>query len=194
MPPDRDRDIPPLLRQRDLARAVGLSTSALQRTWASAIPASAIVGRPTRKRYTLDAVAAVVGAMRARALDEATRRLVAPGDGDDCSSPALERYRSARAGLAELELRERSGDLLSRPCLESQWNAGAVALRNAGDRLQRRFGDEAAELYNEGMADFARAVTQAIQSGTQRPAGSPSDPIDPASGLDPAVDVTEEPA
>lgn len=81
------------------------------------------------------------------------------------NSPGLERYRIAKAQLAEIDLDLRRSRLLDRETLEAQWNAGAVALRNAGERLQRRFGDEAASLYNEGVADFARAVTEAINAG-----------------------------
>lgn len=83
------------------------------------------------------------------------------------NSPGLERYRLAKAALAEIDLEVRRGRLLDREKLEAQWVAGAVALRNAGERLQRRFGDEAAELFNEGVQDFARVVNGAIHGGSQ---------------------------
>ncbi len=157
-----------LLTQSQVGRAVGIGQRELQRRWLSVVPIDAVVGSGTRKRYTLDAIAAIVDGLRKREAEMGA----AASDGDPDlfgeDSPALERYRTARAQLAELDLEVRRAKLLDREQLESHWNAGAVALRNAGERLQRRYGDEAVEIYNEGMADFARAVTEAIHAGHDR--------------------------
>jgi len=62
------------------------------------------------------------------------------GDGD---SPALERYRLAKAKHAELDLEHRKGELIDvSKCRDilAQW---AAVIRKTGDRLSRRFGIEA---------------------------------------------------
>lgn len=173
MPVPTRNDKSPLLTQAQICAVVGVGQRELQRRWLSVVPIDAVVGSGGRKRYTLAALGAIVTGLLQRERESGRSGLDCDGDlfGED--SPALERYRTARAELAELDLEVRRAKLLDREKLENQWNAGAVALRNAGERLQMRFGDEAVSLYNEGVSDFARAVTDAINGSHDR--GSPDD-------------------
>jgi hypothetical protein len=71
-------------------------------------------------------------------------------DGPD--SPALERYRDARASLSELELEQRRGRLVDVDELGDWWaNEIAAPLRRATETLQTRFGVEAAEIVTRAL-------------------------------------------
>jgi hypothetical protein len=102
-----------------------------------------------RCRAAIDAFAAKAAA-KVQPQDDA---LLAAGD-----SPELERYRAARASLAELELGERNASLVHRDQLEPAFTAYASAVRRAGEALQRRFGPEAVDLLNEALTEAEQAV------------------------------------
>ncbi|MCP4591815.1 MAG: hypothetical protein GY842_13850 [bacterium] len=78
-------------------------------------------------------------------------------DGDDAAmaaggpSPALERWRRARATLAELEVGQKRGQLLPRDQVRELHSRMAGVLRSAIDRLQREFGDGAFEAIDEAL-------------------------------------------
>ena len=77
------------------------------------------------------------------------------GSGD---SPQLERYRAAKAGLAELELHERLKSLVSRSQVRECILAFAQQIRNVGEHLTRRFGNDAADMLIRGVDDGYRAI------------------------------------
>ena len=77
------------------------------------------------------------------------------GSGD---SPELERYRRARAGLAELDLQERLKSLVSRSQVRECIVAFAQQIRNVGEHLTRRFGNDAADMLIRGVDDGYRAI------------------------------------
>jgi hypothetical protein len=77
-------------------------------------------------------------------------------------SPELERYRAARADLAEMERDERNGSLIPRQQLEPAFVQYATAIRRAGEGLQRRFGNEAAAMLNEALDDAERIIRQSF--------------------------------
>lgn len=74
------------------------------------------------------------------------------------SSPALERYREARAGLANLELHQRQGNLLDRAEVHERMLRAATPLRRAGEALQRKFGVEAQRVLDAAVDEFLREV------------------------------------
>jgi len=74
------------------------------------------------------------------------------------ASPALEKYREARAALAELELGERRRDLLPRSAVHEVFGRVAFRLRDAGEQLQREHGSEAHEVLNEALDDAEREM------------------------------------
>ena len=89
----------------------------------------------------------------------------APGVPDDAAlwdsgdgSPALERYRAARADLAELDLEERRGDLVDRREFQALLLRTAHILRGLGESLQRQYGPDAQGLLDEAIDDVEREV------------------------------------
>ena len=74
------------------------------------------------------------------------------------SSPAFERWREARATLAELDLAKRQGQLLGRNEVHEMLGRVASILRGAGDMLQREFGPEAHRVLDEALDDAEREI------------------------------------
>jgi hypothetical protein len=74
------------------------------------------------------------------------------------ASPALEKYREARAALAELDLQERQRDLLPRQAVHEVFGRIASRLRDAGEQLGREHGSEAHEVLDEALSDSQREL------------------------------------
>lgn len=81
--------------------------------------------------------------------------LLAAGD-----SPGLERYRLAKAELAELELQVRKGTLIPIDAVKDTIARWSALIRRMGESLAKRFGNEAAELLNETLVECRRVVPQ----------------------------------
>ena len=71
-------------------------------------------------------------------------------------SATLERWRLAKAKLAEIELEEKVGTLLILDDVLEWANMMAHVMRGVGERLQRSFGQAAADVLNEGIDDLDR--------------------------------------
>ena len=100
-------------------------------------------------------------------LAENASKLAAIEAGEDplmsgTDSPALERYRLARAQMVELELAERRGDLIRRDHLREGLARYARGVRATGDSLRRQFGKDAHDLLNEHLDDAERDVIEYI--------------------------------
>lgn len=98
-------------------------------------------------------------------VERALRRRPAPGENGDPllaggagSSPALERYREARADLAHLELQERKKDLLPREKVHEVFTRIGSRLRDAGEQLEREHGSEAHQVIDEALDDAEREM------------------------------------
>jgi phage terminase Nu1 subunit (DNA packaging protein) len=77
-------------------------------------------------------------------------------------SPALERYRLAKAKHAELDLEHRKGELIEvTPCREAlaRW---AVLIRRMGERLAKRYGNDASEMVNESLEECRAVVRESL--------------------------------
>lgn len=76
------------------------------------------------------------------------------GDPDlaDFDSPNLERYRGHKADLAELELMKKRGELIDRPAVRDGLARVAAVLRGAGEKIQERYGVEAAAILEDALA------------------------------------------
>lgn len=103
-------------------------------------------------------VAAIIELIVDRKVSEQTK--VTPDDPllDDGDSPALERYRLAKAKHAELDYAEREKQLIDKEkCRDvlSQW--GNV-IRKMGDRVSRRFGVEANQIVSEAIDECESVV------------------------------------
>jgi phage terminase Nu1 subunit (DNA packaging protein) len=99
--------------------------------------------------------------------------LVAEGD-----SPGLERYRLAKAALAELELEERKGALLSREKARLALNRWASIIRRLGERFGKRYGREAAMALNDAITECQHVVDHEF--------------VDSVDGGEPADELSEE--
>lgn len=92
-----------------------------------------------------------------------------PGSGVDemlveGDSPALERYRNARAAMSELDLAERRGELVNLIEFRDVHQRAARVLRKTGEQLQRKCGHEAWEIFDEGLVAAARGIDGYFQA------------------------------
>ncbi len=78
-----------------------------------------------------------------------------PADADPLlnggDSPALEEYRKHRARSAKVEADEKERISVPRAILEPALRQSAGVMRRVGETLARRFGNEAGDIYNEGV-------------------------------------------
>jgi len=93
-----------------------------------------------------------------KAVDDALRAT----DGDPLlaggSTPALERYRLARAKIEELKLERELGRWIERSVIHQGLAGIAAKIRAAGERLQKRFGPEAQNIIDEALDEAAREI------------------------------------
>jgi phage terminase Nu1 subunit (DNA packaging protein) len=137
----------------------------------SQVAAARLVGRSARTFRDSDAprlpggrydAAAILAWARDKAATDADPMLA-----DGVESPGLERYRMARAGLAELDLLERQGALLSREKAGEALSQLAAMIRQLSDRLAKQFGNEVAEQFNETLDDFKTLVDERFGAKSQ---------------------------
>lgn len=83
----------------------------------------------------------------AQASDDVT--LGAPTD-----SIGLERYRLARAAMAELDLAVRKGELVDVAANKEMLSRWAARLRRCGELLARKFGNDALAIQTDALADM----------------------------------------
>ena len=125
----------------------------------------ATVGKGAALRYRLRPIVEALVEYRVE-LSERQIRSSIDIDGDvqagPMSSEALERLRTANARLREMDLAERNGALVRLHVIADALRPAMVAMRSTGDRLTRKFGNDAGEIFNEGIADFEAAAAQVI--------------------------------
>ncbi len=78
------------------------------------------------------------------------------------ASPALERYRLAKAQLAELDLAQRKGQLVDVAILKNTLGRWAAIWRRVGERMGKRYGTDGTEIFNEAL-DSCRVVIREIE-------------------------------
>ena len=124
------------------ARLLGCSVQNIRTNYLPKLTGDNVLpGRPVRIRF-----AALIDLIVERRVEERTRAATPTSDDPllaDGDSPALERYRLAKAKHAELDLEQRKGELIDvGKCRDilAQW---ASVIRKTGDRLSKRFGLEA---------------------------------------------------
>jgi len=137
--------------------------------------ADAVLGRGAALRYDLTAVVAAlvdyrVEQQRAAAEAGGGDPMMSGGGGGPGDSPALERYRLARAIAEERRNDEAAGLLVRRDLVVDGLRQGITAARASGEKLVRFFGNEAGLLYNEGIDEFERAALRAV-AGREDAAG-----------------------
>jgi len=87
-------------------------------------------------------------------------------------SPALERYRAARAELLKLDRRLREEDLLDRGRVHDRLGQAAGILRGAAETLQRQYGPEAhavfAKALDDAVAELKRRILVEPEKGKEK--------------------------
>jgi hypothetical protein len=83
------------------------------------------------------------------------------------SSPALEAYRKERARLAQLDRMEREQTLMPREDVRASLAFMASLIRRATERLQRRYGEGAADLIRSTIDDFEREMEERFGEGAE---------------------------
>ena len=135
-----------------MAEFFGCTVNAVQQWRAKGMP-----GKPGR--YDLSAVAIWLrqeGPWREkRPAADIEDDLAGPAD-----SPGLERYRLAKARLAELELAKQQRSVMSRDLARETLGRIASLFRRYGERLSKRHGPEEAVLFNETIGEARRVIEQ----------------------------------
>jgi hypothetical protein len=76
---------------------------------------------------------------------------------------AAERYREAKARMAELDLAERLSGLVRLTAILQALGPAVASMRSMGARLVLQFGNGAGELFNESFADFQSTAEQVLR-------------------------------
>lgn len=79
---------------------------------------------------------------------------------DGASTPWLERYREERTKMARLERHKLEGQLIGRSDIHEKLGALANVMHQTGDHLGRRFGPDAAAIFNQMLEVFERQVSE----------------------------------
>ncbi|GAH74685.1 unnamed protein product [marine sediment metagenome] len=95
-------------------------------------------------------------AYRLKALDDADPLL------QGASTPALEQYRQAKVDLVRLEVERQRGNLLPKDKVAQALSGLNSILREAGETLQRQYGDDAAAVLTEAVEDWARGWRETL--------------------------------
>lgn len=143
--------------QRDLAAALGRDPSTIALWVKQGLPR--YTARQNRFRYCIPCAFHWLsgrGVLRTDPpLPLADELLDAGGD-----SPSLERWRKARAQLAEMELEERQRSLMPRDQVRSALGRIAAIWRQLGERLSKRHGPEAGESVRDAIGDSQRVIDE----------------------------------
>jgi hypothetical protein len=83
-----------------------------------------------------------------------------PDDIDGPDSPALERFRLARAQQEEIKLESMRGDFLPREDAKTMLLEIASIYRSAGEILVRNFGNDAGDVINDALDEASRRFEQ----------------------------------
>jgi len=73
-------------------------------------------------------------------------------------SPALERYRTARAESAEIDVSERKRETVTFALLWPVLERFSGLIRRGGETLQHRFGTDAATVFNDALDEAERVI------------------------------------
>lgn len=84
--------------------------------------------------------------------------LLAGGD-----SPWLEQYRKMRAKHAELDLENRKGELIERDKCQEILSRWAVLIRRMGERLGKRYGNDAAATVKDTLDECRSVVMESVE-------------------------------
>src|SRR5690349_13599116 len=136
--------------RESLADIFGVGVTQIDRRHRKLAPAEAVKIVNRRPHYLASAIiTALVAEAEGKAKIDAARGDALLLSGSD--SPALERYRTARATLAELDVSERKNDLVPSAILQRFIFPALKLVREAGRQLEIRFGAEAGDMLREAI-------------------------------------------
>lgn len=149
--------------QIDVGKLLGVSTESVKR-WCS-------IGCPGETgRY--EVVPAIVQWLRTegpwkpkKASDEEIDPLLS----SDVPTPALERYRTARAKREELAYEKECRTVLPVEEVRESFAGAAGHLRKLGESLAKQFGPAAQKMLNDGLAEYIQIIAKKF-GGCERPA------------------------
>jgi hypothetical protein len=125
------------------------------------MPAESVTGDRRTLRFDAPAVAEALANHRVR--------LAAPApESDDpllvggSDSPGLERYRQAKATLAEMEAAERQGKIIEVDVVVELLRPCPAIFRSAADRARRKWGNDIGDYFNEIVDEYDTAMSRAL--------------------------------
>lgn len=131
-----------------VAEFFGVDYQTVRRSWKNQ-------GMPGRsKRYRLEEIARWLVKYK-----EAEKLAIEKRNGE---LKKVDRFRDAKAELAEITLRERKGELIDREAMHESLIKLSGLLRGAGERLQRAYGKEAQLILDETLDEFDAQVEDAM--------------------------------
>lgn len=156
------------LTTAQLARMLAVGLDRFRSRFRQHIPTRLEERRGRSIRFQPEAVRAILDAEVARAESAAARRFTTDdldldtAGGSD--SPALERYRAARAKQEEIKLSQMRGEVLDVHTFRVRTDGLCVILRSAVERVERRFGSGPAEVLTEAIDQWAEEIGKAIRT------------------------------
>jgi phage terminase Nu1 subunit (DNA packaging protein) len=147
----KPKDIPDgFLTASTAARLLGCSVQNIRTNYLPKLTGDSIIqGRPVRIRFS-----ALIDLIVERRVEERTRAPVQASDDPllaEGDSPALERYRLAKAKHAELDLEQRRAELIDLAKCRDLFGRWGSVIRKMGDRVSKRFGSEANQMVAEAI-------------------------------------------
>ena len=145
----------PATGHAEIAEFFGVTVTTVRRWAGEGMPSPS---RPNGKagRYDLSAIAQWLraeGPWRVRVTDPML------GEGD---SPALERYRLARAAQEEIKLELLRGTVIPVDCMRERLARLAAVIRHAGEHLGRTHGPEAHAILNEALEEYSEQLVRSF--------------------------------
>lgn len=149
-----------LLSRVQMAEALNVRPEHFDKQYRPHIPADMVVMRGRRPFFPL----AVFRSILDGGISEATRRAQVRSDADPMlgggTSPALERYRLARAKLAERELANAEGELIEIEKVGRLIDIYSGHVRRAGEALHRQISEEAGMILDRALDTAEREMEQ----------------------------------
>jgi phage terminase Nu1 subunit (DNA packaging protein) len=131
-------------------------------------------------------------------LEQAKRQRPQGGEGDpllaDGDSPNLERYRGAKADLAEMQRDRERKQIVRVEEIEPALMQLAGVMRSASENLARQYGNEAAGIVNEAVDEWADGVAKLLAGGADPDGVEGSEAADDAAVRRRGVDPADRPA
>jgi len=152
----------PWVRRPEAAQAIGISLVGFDSYVRPHLPPEGIRGAGRDILFDLPTV------VRVR-IDQKTREARARvPDGEDPllasgDSPALEKYREMRAGQEEIKLGEMRKQVFRRQWFVQSLRPALTAMKSAGDRLAKLFGNPAAEIFNDAVDGLNKSLETVIE-------------------------------